>query len=383
MALIKCPECGKEVSESEDICKNCGYPLHQSKIMNMNDDSASKDILQSTESKNPDIDNSKKKSRKICFLFFLVIILLICSAIGIYTVNKKVKIQKQQEEIKALEIYNGYIDDLNSIYSETLSGAEKAESVCVLTINVWKDAIYGTTSDETSKYLVGIIDFNDALENVYADSDMQEDLSEIKNIQKDVDTYIRNLQNSPDELSKAYDTALETYAAFTKLANLALSPEGSYNSYRKNEQTIVDDYVASYEMLKAVIPAKKTIPLYNTKNGKEIVDDFYFDIYINQMPDKLPSTVEDKSIPSISVYYTDTTTICGVEGKLYYNGMSVIDYIKWETDNNTQEFQNNILKKLREKYGQESTSDSNKYSWENLLATINEDGVSISWFNNK
>ena len=28
MALIKCPECGKEISDKADKCINCGYPLN-------------------------------------------------------------------------------------------------------------------------------------------------------------------------------------------------------------------------------------------------------------------------------------------------------------------------------------------------------------------
>ena len=27
MALIKCPECGKEISDSADKCIHCGYPI--------------------------------------------------------------------------------------------------------------------------------------------------------------------------------------------------------------------------------------------------------------------------------------------------------------------------------------------------------------------
>ena len=30
MALITCPECGKEVSDKAATCPNCGCPLHQS-----------------------------------------------------------------------------------------------------------------------------------------------------------------------------------------------------------------------------------------------------------------------------------------------------------------------------------------------------------------
>lgn len=29
MALVKCPECGKDVSDKANTCPNCGYPLHK------------------------------------------------------------------------------------------------------------------------------------------------------------------------------------------------------------------------------------------------------------------------------------------------------------------------------------------------------------------
>lgn len=32
MALIKCPECGKEVSENAENCIHCGYPLSKPEL---------------------------------------------------------------------------------------------------------------------------------------------------------------------------------------------------------------------------------------------------------------------------------------------------------------------------------------------------------------
>ena len=29
MALIKCPECGKEISDKAVACVNCGYPIRE------------------------------------------------------------------------------------------------------------------------------------------------------------------------------------------------------------------------------------------------------------------------------------------------------------------------------------------------------------------
>lgn len=36
MALIKCPECSKEISDKCDICINCGYPIKNATICNLN-----------------------------------------------------------------------------------------------------------------------------------------------------------------------------------------------------------------------------------------------------------------------------------------------------------------------------------------------------------
>lgn len=36
MALIKCPECGKEISDKSKQCIHCGYPLDELKINNTN-----------------------------------------------------------------------------------------------------------------------------------------------------------------------------------------------------------------------------------------------------------------------------------------------------------------------------------------------------------
>ena len=37
MSLIKCPECGKEVSDSANVCPNCGYPVKKMKEKNPED----------------------------------------------------------------------------------------------------------------------------------------------------------------------------------------------------------------------------------------------------------------------------------------------------------------------------------------------------------
>ena len=38
MALINCPECGKEVSDKAEVCIHCGYPLHDETQSNKEDE---------------------------------------------------------------------------------------------------------------------------------------------------------------------------------------------------------------------------------------------------------------------------------------------------------------------------------------------------------
>lgn len=91
MALINCPECGKEISDTTDKCPHCGYPLM--KIQN--------------EEKN----NEKKRTAIIA-----IITLIILAAAGYiaYTDSsgyKAKQLDKMTEEYRQNERMNR-IDDL-------------------------------------------------------------------------------------------------------------------------------------------------------------------------------------------------------------------------------------------------------------------------------
>ena len=57
MALIKCSECGKEISDKAEICVNCGNPIQK------------------------EIENQKKKNKKSLFQTFLLIAFILCTII--------------------------------------------------------------------------------------------------------------------------------------------------------------------------------------------------------------------------------------------------------------------------------------------------------------
>lgn len=81
MALIKCPECGKEVSDSAQNCPGCGYPLIASETTENNDNS----LKNSTQVNIPIQPTKKKKSgclvgcltAVVIFILFIAIIAVI------------------------------------------------------------------------------------------------------------------------------------------------------------------------------------------------------------------------------------------------------------------------------------------------------------------
>lgn len=81
MALIKCPECGKEVSDSARNCPSCGYPLIASETTENNDNSLKK----STQVNMPIQPTKKKKGgclggcliTVVIFILFIVIVAVI------------------------------------------------------------------------------------------------------------------------------------------------------------------------------------------------------------------------------------------------------------------------------------------------------------------
>ena len=321
----------------------------------------------------------------------ILVILALITGITLYLKHKekvereealRQKIAQQEAEKAEIESYNSFITDLNLLYSTSFSGASEAESVCVLVLNVWKDSIFETPSAETEKYVSGAADFNEAIQRVYADAEIQEKVTSIRKTQDKVDTYIQNLQSCPAELSKAYDVALELNAAFNGLTDLALSPEGNYTSFGTAKKDKTDAYIASYKTMEAVIPGKKPVPLYDA-NGNSIDDMFAFDIYLNQSGDQLPETVDSKL--ATAGFYRDTATICGTEGDLDYNELNGrIFYISWKTENPNETLTGDILNGLRAKYGKEDSQQDNIYSWNKdstCMVSLEEedDEVKVSW----
>ena len=71
MALINCPECGKEISNQSDKCIHCGYPIHTNKPKQENQ------ILETNNTNCPFFSNKDKADKMQILTFCIAIPLLI------------------------------------------------------------------------------------------------------------------------------------------------------------------------------------------------------------------------------------------------------------------------------------------------------------------
>lgn len=79
MALIKCPECGKEISDKASSCPSCGYPINNTEI--------------ETEQ---DRINIRGKNKGKNFLIFGSVLFLISMVFGISTSNAELALRAKK-----------------------------------------------------------------------------------------------------------------------------------------------------------------------------------------------------------------------------------------------------------------------------------------------
>lgn len=58
MALITCPECGREISDRAEACPNCGFPITKSE--EMDNELQVSDVVLAKEEQNPRPQPKKK-----------------------------------------------------------------------------------------------------------------------------------------------------------------------------------------------------------------------------------------------------------------------------------------------------------------------------------
>ena len=244
MALIQCPECGKEISDKVTACPHCGYPMVEP--------SPQPEAPQQVEVTAINLSaKDPNKAKKIIPGVVFVLCTVLAIVVGIYLSKTKA----------AKDARNTYIDNLTSIRETAMTGAITSEEVCILTHDVWYNTIFEERDFDTNPYTQDASgsfneDFNDSIKALYADEDIKSKLSDIQSNRALVDAYMKRLQNPTEEFEDCYDTLDTMYDAYCGLTDLAASPSGSLTSYTESYRTYDTDFAQAWEKLATQIPEK-------------------------------------------------------------------------------------------------------------------------------
>jgi ribosomal protein L37E len=225
MALIKCKECGKEVSNKAESCPNCGFPIAEKK---------KKDAVQKVE-----VIRNKKASKKI--IIGLIIILLL--GFGAFLLFK---------EINKAKVY-AYENNLRNVTETLIDGVSKSVKVANLINKVWYNTIFKVSDEETDAYTKNngkfYDDFNDALSNLFDSDDYKKDTNFIIDNKYELKDKVSKLKNPPKDFEQAYEDLYACYDSYLEMANLAVNPTGSYKSFSEKVDDIEIDLLKECEKL--------------------------------------------------------------------------------------------------------------------------------------
>lgn len=242
MALIKCPNCGTDVSDKAKQCPNCGEILQTQKVVKVCEECGyelddNETICPKCGCPVPESEEQKRTRKKKKIIIFVIAILVVIFAIIAIacvvniTNQKKAKEAAASAEAARVQADNDYASNLELASFTMLTGASTAEEAGTLIHDVWYDTIFDEHNADTSKYTSGNSDFNDSLSELFSDEEFQDKISSIKSNQDTVKDLMQKLTNPPAEYEEDYDTLKNYYDAYLELTNLAISPTGSLQSY--------------------------------------------------------------------------------------------------------------------------------------------------------
>lgn len=229
MAIINCPECGKEVSDKATACPNCGCPIseHQADVH--------QDEITSVSS------NSKPKKK----IWAIIAAIIAVVAIGCYlfSVNKAAEQAKDKER---------FIELATSLRLSGLKGGSECETVCNLIKGVWSDTINTKYHMDTAPYVMNADntfnkDFNKSLSNLFASDTYKDSIDIINSAEDELREYLSEMDTISEDYQQCYDAAESFCKMYYNFADLATSPSGSLISFSESCNSLDSDMMQCYE----------------------------------------------------------------------------------------------------------------------------------------
>jgi len=249
MALIKCAECGKEISDKSKKCIHCGNP-----IVSIQEE----DGTQKVELTGLDI---KGKNLKKTIVSLIIILVVVVGGIFVYnliqTQADEVKLleETKEAEAKLLDETNTFIENVDEVRTLMLLGAIESETVSSLIHDIWYNTIFKVLDNRTEKYTTGFnTDFNTSLSRYFNSKEYTDAMLNIDQNQESVKELMKKLQNPPEGLENLYTTITELHEVYLTQCNNASSPTGSLQSYTASINESASTFMNLYEILETQIP---------------------------------------------------------------------------------------------------------------------------------
>ena len=267
MARIKCPDCGKQISDKAEKCIYCGNVLKKPTqicclecgtelekgtevcpVCGCTITDVSENMPQKVEVTGVKVN---KRVRKIITVGVIVVIIIISALI----IGNRMKMAR--ENSNAQKRSEEYSADFERAAYTMLTGAGDAESCGNLIKQVWYNAIYQERDEKTNKYTMPngyfISDFNEALKNLFADTSFSRRINSIEKNQETLTSLMKKLKNPPEEYKDAYASISELYNVYLTLTNLVISPTGSLQTFSADFNSADNDTLNCYNAMEVYL----------------------------------------------------------------------------------------------------------------------------------
>ena len=274
MALISCPQCGKQISDKAEKCPGCQYEMKETNTIKCsecgNDIPADAKVCPLCGCPLETHEVSEKKFNKKLWIIASIAVVVIFASIALLphsndsipdtepsvTVRSeskttaKPKVTKPAETISPEKVSKQYKSDIADAAYLMLDGAAEAETCGNLIIKVWNNTIFEISDEESDKFTksdgVFYSDFNDALSTLINDEEFSEKIVGLLDNQDEVKQKMRELNSPPDDCRDAFDELKKYYEAYIKFTDLVIDMDGSLNSFSEDFNNYDEELMTCY-----------------------------------------------------------------------------------------------------------------------------------------
>lgn len=286
MALVKCPECGKEISNKAEVCPNCGYPIsrdntdtEKGKEENTNSQEGEK-TLENIEIQQDNLETTEKKSKKKIskkgiIIASICVVALLTVAIMYFVMTADSRNYKSAQELYKNEQFEEALQKFTELgtYEDSAKMVEKCNYELSVDGQFMRELSKGLMKrwDKSDEYAEqGSVGEDPNIYSEYCDIELEElekyydQTFDNQELQEDAKTYIDYLRAAKDATKhytidyNTYNTMwADIYAKRTMLLNTFVEKYGL--SVDEKHQKTLDDILVDASAAKEQVDFKNAV----------------------------------------------------------------------------------------------------------------------------